>query len=179
MPIAGVCRPNAVAAGEALLDAVVSEMLAQGVNLPARQGLVPGDAVPWDGAQLVLNFMGLSRGQPLATESPQTAALSPYQTLIYYEFRVTLLREVAALSGKGNPSRLPSIERLSDDYEQVSADATALVVALDSIHLGYQLVGVGIPLAWGPVAPLGPEGALAGVVSPVHFQAGLNLDRGY
>jgi hypothetical protein len=171
--------PDAAAAGEALLATVVAGLSARDVAIPDRTGLVPGDAVPWDCDQLVVNFMGLSRGQPALVDQTQTGALLPSQTIVHYEFRITLLRKVATISGRGNPPKLPSIDTLSADFATIAGDARDLALTMIWIHQSYLMVPPSVPFAWGPVAPIGPEGALAGVVCPVSFMAGRNADGGF
>lgn len=182
MIVDDVLLPDPVAAGQALLDdfiAVYKTLAPEGVELPDRQGFVPGDVVPWDGPELVLNFMGMGRGQPTSTVAAQTSPLIPQETILYYEFRLTLLREVTVPTGKGNPPRLPSIAKLSDDYVTIATDTALVARTMNQLHASYRIVPAGIPFGWGPVAPLGPEGGLAGNVCPVTFQAGQNLQREY
>jgi hypothetical protein len=171
--------PDAVAAGQALLANLVVTLEDMGVALPERRGLVPGDVVPWDCDQLIVNFMGLSRGQPAVPDQPQTTAQLPSQLILVYEFRITLLRHIATISGRGNPPKLPSTQTMAANYATVAGDARDLALALMNIHRNYVLAAPGILFGWGPVAPVGPEGALSGVVSPVHFMAGQNLAGGF
>lgn len=167
-----------VNAAKALLSNLEEQMVALGVTLPARTGTVPGNFVAWDDEQFVVSWGSLTRGQPEATDAPQARAQPPFLTILYYEFHLTLLRKVSHLSGTGKGG-IPSITKLGADFDKLAGDAEALLVALMTIHSKGLVVAPRIPFWYGPIEPIGPEGALGGVICPVAFQAGVGVDGTY
>lgn len=167
-------------AANALLSNLTAQLVEQGVKIPDRTGLAPGNFVAWDDEQLVVSWGALSRGQPQATASPQTTPLPPFETILFYEFHITFLRNITGfLTGRGPQGGIPSIDKLDADFETVGDLGIAVMEALMAIHRQGLMVSTRIPFAYGPAEPIGPEGKLAGVICPVTFQAGMSVTGDY
>lgn len=159
------------AAGNALLDNIVQQMTDGDVTLPTNQGLVPGALLAYDGEQLTINWLDITMGSPGVAES---TSQSTYRLLFYYEFSISLLREIHVPTGEGSDGGIPTMTEMTDDFTMLVNDAEQLLAAAVAIHTQYLVVGPNIPFAYGPLSSLGPEGGLAGCRLPVNFQAGVS-----
>ena len=174
-PVAGV---NVEGAATALLTTLVEAMTAiaeatewvTNWSPPARQVYQPGSNVAWDGEQLVLNFMGMRPGMP---GRETTQPILPVNILLYYDFEVTILRPVAALTGRGGQGGFPSVKKQAASSSDIETDNLLLMAALVQMHHQGAIVPVGIPFLYGSVDTVGPQGALAGSHVSVSFQAGV------
>jgi hypothetical protein len=167
---------NPKAAAHAVLAAYTAELDTL-VVLPLRQGIVPGGQLAYDGEQLTVTFVGVTRGQP---NYPQTIAATPYTVLFFYEFEVVLLRKITTASGRGSHGGIPTAGELESDFDDaISADAQALFSASQAIHAGYRIVPSGVPFLYGPLNSVGPEGGLAGSRLTVSFEVGMEPNGVY
>ena len=169
MPLAA---GSIVAAGSALLSAVVSQLEANGVALPSRVGLVPGGLVAFDDDQLTINLLRIPQGLPAQAVSTYH---HPAATTYNYEFAVYLLRNVKSLTAA---AKAPTPTALANDFDLLATDMEQMVNAMSMIAAQGSVVPVMIPFTWGPPTTVGPEGKLAGLLMPVSFQAGVS-GKGY
>ena len=169
---------NVLAAAEALLTTFVTtiDSIAEATSwvpdawaLPTRQAYVPGSNVAWDGEQLTLNFMGTRIGFP---GREATQPLLPVNVTLFYDFELTMLRQVAALTGRGGQGGIPLAAKLSASAGDVEVDNVLMLAALVQMHAAGAIVPVGIPFLYGAVETVGPQGTLAGSHVQVSFQAG-------
>jgi hypothetical protein len=163
-------------AGNVLFSAYVAQLELQGVTLPARQGMVPGGLIAYDDAMIAGNMVGITRGMPAQQVS---IAQHPIQTLLYYEFSITLLRKVAAVTGIGRQGGIPPASKLADEFVMIAQDAGEMIAAAVQLQVNQAVVPIGIPFAYGPVDAVGPEGELAGNRISFQFQAGCSRDGAY
>ena len=161
-----------LAAGNALLSAVVTQLTAQGAVVPAAQCLVPGGLVAFDTEQLTVNLLRIPQGYPAQAQS--TFHL-PALTTFNYEFAVYLLRKVKTLTAGGKP---PAPAALTTDFGMLATDMEQMVNAMIAIAAQELVVPTQIPFTWGPPTTIGPEGGLAGLLMPVSFQSGMSM-KGY
>jgi len=158
-----------VGQGKLLLANVVEELLGQGLDVPERQGLVPGFLIAWDDEQLVVNFGSMGSGQP---GRPVSQGQSPYLQLNTLEFEVTLLRLISTSENNGAP---PAVDTMLDEFTKLATDAQALWAAMVAIHRRYKQVRAGMDLTFGPLVAVGPQGLLAGCRCPISWTAAKGL----
>ena len=155
-------------AGTDLLAAIKATFAVMGVRLPERVGLVPGGSVAFDSDQLTVNLEGITRGVP---GRPDGQWETPASTIQYVQFDVYLLREVATVKDglPGGDTTAPTVSQLSNDFSRLAADAANLWAAIVAIHASYALAPAGAPFVYGPLLPVGPEGALSGCRVSVYW----------
>lgn len=135
-----------------ILHAVEQHFLNEGVNLPERRYVHVGQ-VALDCEQLVLAVDQLTAGLPLGTP-PSSRCVQP-KTL---RARLWLIRCVPTLTEQGDP---PSFASLDESARTLLIDAWTLPAAV----LYAQSSGAFGDCSWveaGPLASVGPEGALGG-----------------
>lgn len=160
-------------AGRTLLSTLEAVLTQMGIELPDLRGVVPGALVAFDGAQLTVNFVNITRG---VGPTPDPGYMEPQSLVQWYNFEINFLREVASLQQDGGGSvdinnAIPSMDELGTDYDTLAVDAAALWAALVTIHANALIVPINIPFLYGPLGSVGPEGGLAGSRLPVIWQA--------
>jgi hypothetical protein len=150
---------DVLGAGTNLLEAIKAVFALMDVRLPERVGLVPGGSVAFDGDQLTVNFEGITRGIP---GRPDSQWETPASTIQYMQFDVYLLRQVSVVKDGGPAAVLPTPGQLAGDFTRLASDAANLWAAIVAIHASYAMVPAGVPIVYGPLESVGPEGGLSG-----------------
>lgn len=159
-----------VAAAQLLLDGVVAELDALGLDPPARRFVAAGDprAVAWDGAQVTVALQSLTVGppgnaQPQSLPSPSfTPGREAPRTAL---FEIQVVRCVPEAQAVSQRIIVPDAAALQAVGEVHLSTARAMVdgalAALAGSPLPYTRVALGAALS------LGPQGGLVGVALPV------------
>lgn len=169
-------RFNIQAASDALFGATVALMGFYGaVDLPTRQGSVPGSEPAWDDEQFTINHLNMTMGQP-GIEPNQ--AVNPTQLLFFYNFELLLLRKVETITGKGKQGGIPSAIKLTADAQTIEQDGVAMLQAVVAMHLNGLIVPVEVPFKYAAPTALTPAGGLSGNRMGVSFQAGFSPQPG-
>jgi hypothetical protein len=145
---------------QTVLSAFKAQLEAQGVELPERQYVAPGQGIPWDGEQLVVTLMSVGQGQPGA---PFSGTYRPGAELLMAQFAVAIVRTVPSLSGESFAGPMtPSAEELGTAGLAAMDDAQALIKAAIALHAAESVTGLGMGFEIGDCAPVGPEGGMTG-----------------
>lgn len=151
---------NLGATAEQLLAGFAKQLAGQNIDLPARQYVAPGQAIPWDGEQLGVNLQSIDQGQPGIAF---TGTYVPQATNLFATFAVWIVRVIPALSGEGTLEEMvPDAAELDQAGQAAMSDAAALVHAALALHTNYMLTGPGEGFEIGACSPVGPEGGLSG-----------------
>lgn len=154
----GASLADLSATASRILTLFANQLETQGVNLPDRQHVAPGQIPAWDGEQLCVNLVSVSQGQPGA---PVSLAFRPSAINFHAMFGVSIVRAVYTIDGEGPLDLIaPSSEQIGEDSVVSLTDAAALVHAASSIGLDGSLVDGGEGLVY-ELGTLGPEGGLA------------------
>jgi hypothetical protein len=174
LPAENASNLNPTAAGWRLFNALKGQLIGLGVDLPKRQGFLPGAQVVWDGESFTFALAGILRGMPgQVVEYSQP----PQLTTLFYDFEVNLLRKTP-VPGSSRGTITPDQRKLTTNAETVADDAVALMNAIVAVHSDYLVVPPGIPFGYS-LMTVGPEGELVGVRLAVEFQAGHAVDGTY
>lgn len=151
---------NLGATAQSILGAFGEQLEAQGVTLPDRRYVAPGQGIPWDGEQFVVVLQYVQQGQP---GRPMAQSFMPGSESFTAQFAVAIVRGVPALSGEGPLGpQIPSDQELGEAGAAAMDDAQALTEAGVAVHANSTVTGLGMGFVVGPVAPVGPDGGLAG-----------------
>jgi hypothetical protein len=129
---------------------------AAGVDVPDRQYLNPGALIAWDEPQLTIGVIRIGMGQP--GESVGSSLLAS-QFNFSVTFGLLLIVEVPALVDAG----LPSTPDLDAAGQALIGLSTTLWTTAIALRAAGKLAPGNAGVALGPLAPVGPSGALAGV----------------
>ena len=141
-----------------ILSLFAAQLDAQGVELPERQHVGPGQIPAWDGEQLVVNLVTVAQGQPGA---PAAMPFRPPAVNFHAQFGVSIVRRVHVIDTEGPFGLMvPSSEQIGEDSAVSLQDAAALIKAATTIGLADSLVDPGEGLVY-ELGTLGPEGGLA------------------
>jgi hypothetical protein len=145
---------------EQILLGFVEALTNQGVALPARRYVAPGQGIPWDGEQLVVTLMSIGQGQPGA---PFSGTYRPGVELLMAQFAIAIVRTVPGLSGDSFAGAMtPSAEELQTAGLAAMDDAQGLIKAAIALHAAESVTGLGMGFEIGDCAPVGPEGGMTG-----------------
>lgn len=147
-------------AAEELLTAFVGQLQTQGVDLPDRRYVAPGQLIPWDDEQLTVNIQRLIQGQPGV--SFQGSFQPPAAATFSAQFAVSLCRRIPVIEQEAPfPMEVPTNDTLDVAGMETMTDCAALLIAAQAIHQAHTLTGPGEGFAIDECAPLGPEGGIA------------------
>jgi hypothetical protein len=152
------------AAGKLILNTYVSQLEAQGVTVPGRRSVTPGNGaqgVAWDGEELDVAFVTIHQGQPgiafAGTQNPAAAVL-------FAQWAVLLLRKVPILTGNSTGElSVPSAAKLDQAGQANLTDIGQVTRAALAIHKAYTFNPPGVGMAIDEVTAMGPQGGLVGV----------------
>jgi len=153
----------AAEAAKTLLAAFATQLEAQGVKVPKRRYVAPGQVPVWDDEQLVIALQDLPRGQPGRVED---TAGWPIPTVLNARFALQLVRSVPSLEGEAIlESMVPTDGSLDTAGLEMISDAQELVTAALAIQDKFMNARVSVAgpgqFALGPCTPLGPDGSFA------------------
>lgn len=148
------------ATAQAVLETVVIEFTGAGIDLPARQVLVPGLHPAYDCPQLTVAVQNIRLGL-LGEQDDRPMPACP--SLRYARFRVELVRCTPTQRTRSAPTP----EALDVSTREVLRDLHTLQRALTGgrafiAGAGQVAAGRGVPVYIGNITPLGPEGGLVG-----------------
>jgi hypothetical protein len=152
------------AAGELVLAAYVTQLEAQGVNVPGRRYVSPGSGaqgIPWDGTQFNVAFQSIHQGQP---GSAFAGTQFPGAAVLFGQWAVLILREIPILSANAMAKvSVPSAAAIDKAGQANLADISAMAKAALAIHGAYLFNPAGVGQSIDAIEPVGPDSGLVGV----------------
>jgi hypothetical protein len=152
------------AAGQLILDTYVQQIEGQGVTVPSRRSVTPGNGaqgVAWDGEEFNVGLATIHQGQPGAPFSGTQNAIG---AVLFAQWSVLLLRKIPILSGNNTgKAMVPSASKINVAGLANLADIGAMTQAALAIHAAYTFNDAGVGQALDEVVAMGPQGGLVGV----------------
>lgn len=148
----------AAEAAKTLLAAFATQLEAQGVKVPKRRYVAPGQVPVWDDEQLVIFMQALGRGQPGRVED---TAGWPIPTVLAARFALQIVRLAPSLEGEAIlESMVPDDAALNSAGLEALTDAQELMKVALAIQEEGKVATPG-QFSLGECLPLGPEGGFA------------------
>jgi hypothetical protein len=149
----------AVEAAQALLSAFSAQLKAEGVAVPSRRYVAPGQKTVWDGEQFAVCLQDIVRGQPGA---PQTTTSWPVPTVLAAVFVIELVRPAPMLDNEAiSEAMIPDEAELTSAGLGTLADAQSLVKAALVVQQSHTIAEAGMGFAIDGCSTLGPEGGFS------------------
>lgn len=146
----------AVEAAQTLLKAFSAQLKAEGVAVPARKYVAPGQKTAWDGEQFAVCLQDIVRGQPGA---PLTTTTWPGPTVLAAVFTIELVRPAPMLDNEAiSEAMIPDEAALTTAGLVTLADAQSLMKAALVVQQGHSVTEAGMGFAIDGCSTLGPEG---------------------
>ncbi len=145
---------------ETLLGLFVTQLEAQGVDLPSRRYVSNGPMLVADGEELTLSLQSITRGMPGVVLG---FSQDPHVVTFFATWALFLVRKAPVIQTRPRGAQIPSAKSINNFGQQAMADVAALVQAAQQIHMQYRLTAPEEGFAIGAASTLEPAGGLAGV----------------
>jgi hypothetical protein len=155
-------------AAQKLFALFIEQMEVQGIDLPERQCICPGNEIVFDCEQVTLHLTRILGNK----EGADTPAPGPHALLIASaELYFTIVRCVpVAVDNGSNGYAPPDPADVTAATGVLMRDARAMRRALEYIEQQHLFVPRNVPVTIGPVQTIGPTGDMAAVAGLYAFQ---------